>query len=199
MRSEPKRDRRQERHEATRDEIVATAWEMVRAEGLAALSLRALARSVGLEAQSLYNYFPSKHAIYDVMFGRANAELLARLERDPEPEDPAEGLHQRARLFVEVCIEDAARYELLFQRHIPGFEPTEGSYALARQSLDGTRRCLARAGLSDEAHLEVWTSLTGGLVAQQMANDPGGRRYVRHLDEVVDMFLTHTKPSRRAI
>jgi AcrR family transcriptional regulator len=167
---------------------------MVRAGGLGALSLRALARAVGVEPQSLYTYFPSKHAIYDAMFAEANAEFLDRLESGVEPDDPTEALRRRARLFVEFCTADAVRYQLLFQRVVPGFEPSQGSYDIARRVLDGTRALLARAGLEGESHLEVWTSLTSGLVAQQLANDPGGTRFVRHLDEVVDMFLSTRTP-----
>lgn len=192
-----RRDRRHQRHEATRREILAAAWEMVQAEGVAALSLRALARTVGMEAQSLYSYFGSKNAIYDAMFAEGNAELLARLEALPESVDPIEGLRREARCFVQFCTEDAARYQLLFQRSVPGFEPSEESYAIARRVLDGTRRLLRRAGLTQDAHLEVWTSMTAGLVAQQIANEPGGRRFVRHLDEVIDMFFSHTKRQRR--
>ncbi|TMK84168.1 MAG: helix-turn-helix transcriptional regulator, partial [Actinobacteria bacterium] len=62
------RDRRAERREATKAEILDAAWEVVRAEGLAALSLRDLAAKVGMRAPSLYSYFDSKHAIYDAMF-----------------------------------------------------------------------------------------------------------------------------------
>src|SRR6478672_7500756 len=53
----PTRDRRAERHEATRTEIVEAAWELVRTEGLAGLSLRDLAQRVGMQAPSLYSYF----------------------------------------------------------------------------------------------------------------------------------------------
>ena len=70
------RDRRAERFEATRREILDVAWELVRADGLGALSMRDLGARVGLRAQSLYVYFPSKHAIYDAMFADANRELL---------------------------------------------------------------------------------------------------------------------------
>ena len=45
---EPMRDRRAERREATKAEILDAAWELVRAEGLAALSLRDLAARVGM-------------------------------------------------------------------------------------------------------------------------------------------------------
>ena len=192
-----RRDRRHERHEATRREILDAAWGLARAEGVAALSLRGAARAVGMEPQSLYSYFDSKHALYDAMFAEANSELLGRLQALPEPDDPLEGLRRRAHVFTEFCIEDTARYQLLFQRSIPGFEPSAASYAIARQVLDGTCRLLAAAGLSDDVHLEVWTSITSGLVSQQIANDPGGRRYVRHLDDVVAMYLNHFLPRRR--
>ena len=75
---EPIRDRRAERREATKAEIIDVAWELVRAEGLAALNLRDLAAKVGMRPPSLYSYFDSKHAIYDAMFLQGNQELLAR-------------------------------------------------------------------------------------------------------------------------
>ena len=193
----PVRDRQAERRQATIEEIVDAAWDLAREEGVAAISVRQIGARVGMRAQSLYVYFPSKLAIYDAMFAQANAELLHRIEHGAEPDEPVEALRWRARVFVEFCTEDPARYQLLFQRNIPGFEPSEDSYAIARRALETTRRSLARAGLSEDAHLEVWTSLTSGLVAQQLANDPGGTRYVRHLDEVIDMFLSHVKPKRR--
>jgi AcrR family transcriptional regulator len=43
------------------------AWQQVRAGGLASLSLRDLARSVGMQPPSLYSYFESKNAIFDAM------------------------------------------------------------------------------------------------------------------------------------
>src|SRR5450755_2479051 len=77
--TEPRRrDRRRVRHEATKQEILAAAWSMVRADGLAALSLRALAHAVDMEPQSLYTYFASKHALYDCMFADGNQELARR-------------------------------------------------------------------------------------------------------------------------
>src|SRR5687768_3517430 len=75
---QPVRDRKAERHLATRAEIVDAAWTHVREHGLAALSLRDLARAVGMQPPSLYSYFDSKHAIYDAMFAQGYEALLAR-------------------------------------------------------------------------------------------------------------------------
>jgi AcrR family transcriptional regulator len=198
---EPRKDRRHARHEATRQEILQAAWDQMWVEGVAALSLRGLARSVGMEPQSLYSYFDSKHAIYDALFAEANTELLGRLRASGQDDDgPAEALQairRRARIMVEFCMEDPVRYQLLFQRTIPGFEPSEPSYAIAREIIDQARRTMARAGLGSPRHLEIYTSLVSGLVAQQLANDPGGRRYVRHLDETLDMYFEHMTTARR--
>src|SRR5215472_3019213 len=84
------RDRRAERREATRAEILAAAWELVRAEGLAALSLRDLARRVGMQAPSLYSYFDSKHAIYDAMFAQGAQDFL---EREQALQTTGDALH----------------------------------------------------------------------------------------------------------
>src|SRR5207302_896759 len=63
----PLRDRRAERYTATRREILDAAWELVRAGGLASLTMRDLGTRVGMRAQSLYAYFPAKYAISAAM------------------------------------------------------------------------------------------------------------------------------------
>ena len=59
------------------------------------------------------------------------------------------------------------------------------------RALDLTREHLAANGVGDPAHCDIWTALTTGLVDQQIANDPGGDRWSRLIDEVVAMFLAH--------
>jgi AcrR family transcriptional regulator len=186
----PRRDRRQERHAATRGEIIDTAWGMVRNEGLAALSLRALARAVGMEAQSLYTYFPSKHAIYDAMFAEANTELLERLRRAlAEEADPVAAVRRNAHVLVDFSTSDPVRHQLLFERTIPGFEPSEESYAIAREILDQTRANLNANGITEQVDLDLLTALVSGVISQQIANDPGGDRWTRQLDRVLDMYF----------
>ncbi len=194
---EPVRDRRAERREATKAEILEAAWDIVRADGLGALSLRNLARRVGMQAPSLYQYFDSKHEIYDAMFAQANQALAERLSGLEGTGDPVEELRLRARAVVEFSVEDPARYQLLFQRTIPGFEPSPESYGLAVEVLQRAQVLLAAAGLDDGRALDLWTAVIGGLMAQQLANDPGGTRWLRLVDEAVDMFFTHMNQTRR--
>lgn len=184
------RDRRAERNATTRREILEAAWRLVREEGLAALAMRELGARVGMRAQSLYVYFPSKHAIYDAMFGDANRELLARIhEVESTVDDPVTALRKRNRVFLQFCTEDPVRYQLLFQRTIPGFNPTAESYAPAIEGLESLRGALRACGVDDARAWDAWTAIVGGLVAQQNSNEPGGDRWIRLADELTDMYL----------
>jgi len=193
---QPTRDRRAERREATKSEILEAAWELVRAEGLAALNLRDLAAKVGMRPPSLYSYFESKHAIYDAMFLQGNLELLARYEALPEPDDPVEGLRAGGRLFVQFGVEDPARAQLLFMRTIPGFEPSQQTYDVAVHLVELAKARAARCGVPVE-YFDLWTALISGLVWQQIANEPGGDRWVRRVDDLVDMLLTQVNKSKK--
>jgi AcrR family transcriptional regulator len=187
----PKRDRRAERREATRAEILEAAWEQVRAEGLASLNLRDLAARVGMQAPSLYSYFDSKHAIYDAMFAQGAQEFLDRELAVEETDDALRDMQAGARMFVEFCTEDPVRYQLMFQRFIPGFEPSPESYAISVEGLRVVRERLARAGLTDPRVLDLFTAATAGLVNQQISNEPGGDRWVRLVDETIEMVFEH--------
>jgi len=152
---------------------------------------------VGMRAQSLYVYFPSKYAIYDAMFAESNRDLLRRITTLAAVSDPVEGLRLRARTFLDFCVEDPARYQLLFQRTIPNFEPSPDAYAPALQILDDARAALRACGITDARAFDAWLAITAGLAAQQNANDPGGDRWVRLADEVTDMYLAHYQPATR--
>src|SRR4051812_7732498 len=193
---EPMRDRRAERREATKTEILDAAWELVRAEGLAALSLRDLARKVGMQAPSLYSYFDSKHAIYDAMFLQGNEELLRRYEAMPQLDDPVQEFRASAQMFVAFTVEDPARAQLMFMRSIPGFEPSTESYEVAVRIVALSKKRFARLGVTKPEQFDLWTGIISGLSFQQIANEPGSERWVRLVDDAVDMFLEHTNKQR---
>ena len=59
----------------SRDDIVGAAIALADAEGLAAVSMRALAAALGTSAGSLYRYLSSRDDLLDLMTDRAVAEL----------------------------------------------------------------------------------------------------------------------------
>jgi AcrR family transcriptional regulator len=186
----PVRDRRSERHEATRVEILDAAWALARSEGLAGISLRDLARTVGMQPPSLYSYFDSKNAIYDAMFRQGYDELESRDDLFKTAPGAA-AMKARVRGFLEFCTEDPARYQLMFQRTMPEFTPSAESFAISVRSLDRLNVSLAADGATSAAHRDLFTALLSGLSDQQIANDPGGDRWLRLVDAAVDMYLAY--------
>jgi AcrR family transcriptional regulator len=182
---------REARRRNARADLVATAWEIVREDGLGGLSLRDLARRAGITTPTVYAYFESKNAIFDAMFEEAAQSFADSKLESVEADDPQSNLAADARRFVDFCTSDVARYQLLFQHMLPGFVPSPQAYAPAVRALEMTRETLIRNGVADPAHLDIWTALTTGLVDQQISNDPGGDRWSRLVEEVVTMFLAH--------
>lgn len=198
MLAEPTRDRRAERHAATRAEILGAAWELARRNGLAGLSLRDLARVVGMRAPSLYGYFESKVSIYDAMFAQGAAQFLEGQQELVLSGDPLADLKTGLHFFVEFCTGDPVRYQLLFQRTIPDFEPSPESFAIAVEGLAGTRDRLRKMGFTDPKVLDLLTAIGTGLTDQQISNDPGGDRWVRLVDEAAEMFFAHVSNRNRS-
>jgi AcrR family transcriptional regulator len=74
----PRVARRERRRERSREEIVAAARRVLLREGIAATTVDAIAREVGLTKAALYYYYPSKDALFfEVMFDTIEREARA--------------------------------------------------------------------------------------------------------------------------
>ena len=147
-------DQRSERHQATRGDILATAWALTNEKGLTGWSLRELAAGVGMRAPSLYVYFPAKDHIYDAMFAESYRQLLERSVATRLPEEPRERLRVMAVMFFDFAAENPARLQLMFWRVIPGFEPSPEAYAPSLEVWGMARR---RSPRSASPTLPRWT------------------------------------------
>jgi AcrR family transcriptional regulator len=190
-------DRRGRRREAKRTTILAEAWTLARRDGLAAISLRDLAERVDLRQPSLYAYFDSKLGLYDLMFADGNQQLLDLVRSLPAVGDAREALIAFVEALVRFSTEDVVRHQLLFQRTIPGFDPSPPSYGLALEFYEIARQKLAATGISDPKDVDVFSALISGLAHQQVANDPGGDRWARLSGRAVDMFLADVDRRRQ--
>jgi AcrR family transcriptional regulator len=82
------------------DRIVAEAIALADKAGLAAISMRKLAESLGVEAMSLYNHVPNKEALIDLMVDRVVGEIAL-----PDPGRPWRNeLRRRAQSALSVLM-----------------------------------------------------------------------------------------------
>jgi AcrR family transcriptional regulator len=119
------------------DIIEATSRLLARMGSDEALSLRAVAREVGVSAPSVYLHFPDKEAVLVAVAG----ELFGELERTLNAaaagtgDDPLAALLARARAYVTWGLEHPGHYKVLY----------EG--ALLRRITDPTQRAFGRPAM----------------------------------------------------
>ena len=142
-----------------------------------------------MRPQSLYSYFDSKSAIYDAMYAEGARRFLDGQQDLEFVGDMRTDIETIGRYFVGFCTEDPVRYQLLFQRTIPGFEPSPESFAISVQSLELIGARLISLGIDDPRDLDLFTAIGTGLIDQQISNDPGGDRWTRLLDDAIDMEM----------
>lgn len=163
-------------------EILDLAIEVMGEVGVNGLSLSEVARRLGVQPPSLYKYFGSLMAIYDAIFERGMAEMLAVM-RDAMAQEPAglrsleAGLEANGRW----CLENPVIAQLLFWRPVPSFEPSPAAFEHSIAMVDIQREALAAAvaagelgpgAATDEAIFLVSIMIAGSL-SQSMANEPG--------------------------
>jgi AcrR family transcriptional regulator len=192
----PPAEPRQQRWQAKRAVIIAEAWQLAHRDGLAAISLRDLGSAVGLRQPSLYVYFESKLDLYDAMYADGYRQLLKFLRSRRYGPDPRRALSKLVADCVQFSSDDVVRHQLLFQRTLAGFEPSAASFELALAFYSFGRDLAQAAGVRTQAEMDVFTALVSGLAHQQVANDPGGRRWVRRAEQVVEMLLADVSRRR---
>jgi AcrR family transcriptional regulator len=186
----PKRDRKTERREATRREILEAAWDAAHETSLAGLTLRDVAARVGMQQPSLYSHFVSKNAIYDAMFEQAWRTFLDQVRGavDDLPTEPRARLSAIAAHYFDFAVTDLARHQLMDVSVIPGFHPSPQAYAPAVEVYGLMQEELRGLGITSGEDADLFTALIGGLVSQQLANDPGGQRWRRLIPRAMSMF-----------
>lgn len=132
--------RRRERvRDTTREEIKALAREHMAAEGAAALSLRAIARQMGMTAPALYRYYADRDALVSVLILEAYNDLADAVAaaRDAQAADDYPSRIRAVSLeYRNWALRRPADYVLILGNPIPGYHASsELTKPAARRTL----------------------------------------------------------------
>ncbi len=150
-----------------------------------------------MAAPSLYSYFDSKNALYDAMYAEGWRTLLVG-EPWPSGPDLRAVVLGGARRFAQFAAEDPVRYQLLNQRTVPGFEPSPQAYAVAQEAYELMNAPLRAIADVTQADVDLVVAFIGGLVNQQLANEPGGTRWFDLLDDAMELLLPRLESRTRS-
>jgi AcrR family transcriptional regulator len=130
-------NRREKKRNATLDEIRATAWKQIGEMGAASLSLRAIAREMGMTAPALYRYYKDRDALVTALLIDAFSAFSAALEagRDTSAANDHTGrFRAMAKSYFTWASQNPQRYALLFGTPIPGYLFAEELRPVAQRS-----------------------------------------------------------------
>jgi len=110
-----------------RSEIKQHAWEQIATAGASALSLKAIAKQLGMSGPALYRYYPSRDDLISELIREAYRSLADALTAGPA--DLA-GLAHSLRSWA---LADPHRYLLLYGTPVPGYHAPPDTTAIASE------------------------------------------------------------------
>lgn len=177
MNSGPRRHQRNPRGQGQRlrTSIITAASELLQETGDEdAITLRAVARRIGISAPAIYAHFADREAILEAVVRDAFAELLTAVSEAADSHtDPVEYLRAVCQAYLTFADDRPGRFRLMFGRHrtaTPGIPPAESVHEMVGGEafatlINGIEACVATGHSPSQDPVRdatiIWTSLHG--------------------------------------
>lgn len=202
------KQRRQQQRDAIIQDILSIARNTMKQDGVGALSFNAIARELGIKPPSLYTYFDSKHAIYDMIFRQGFEAFGRAIKENVSLDEPLEVILKQLMVnYMQFAYENPDLFQLMFERPIPHFEPTGESLAVSFELLQESYAFFAelinlkkiKSDITAEEATDMFIVMEHGLTALHMANHPhlpvGEGRFSKIIDLTINMVVQNWETS----
>jgi AcrR family transcriptional regulator len=166
----------------TTAEIKSIALELMAAGGPDAISLRAIAREMGMTAGAIYSYYATRDDLVTTLIGDLYTELVdaAEAARDAVPaDDPGGRILAWAQTVREWALANPEGFRLIYGDAVPGYQPPKDGPVPEAEH----RACMGLTGLVAAAWPEAgrhaggrdydWSDFDPGLVEDVKEAFPG--------------------------
>jgi AcrR family transcriptional regulator len=156
-----------------REDCVTEALSIIAQEGLDKLSLREVARRLGVSHQAPYKHYPSRDHLLAEVVKRAYAQFAEYLDARPKGLDAASNLRTMGKAYVRYALSHPLEYRLMFNTSLPDPAHHPDMLKYAHHAFDMLRDALRQrrgqrsdgklAEVRDIDHqaLFVWSTLHG--------------------------------------
>lgn len=147
--------------DTTREEMIEqikeTARQQMASKGTAGLSLRGIAREIGITAPAIYNYFPTLDDLITALISDAFRSIAKAMEQAADKQDDgrvASRILAAGMAYREWAIAHPIQFQLIYGNPIPNYlAPAEITGPLARLPFEGLMKDFLRAYHSGELQL----------------------------------------------
>ncbi|MCU0476911.1 MAG: TetR/AcrR family transcriptional regulator [Anaerolineae bacterium] len=155
-------------NDTLRERCVTEALSIIEADGLENLSLREVARRLGVSHQTPYRHFPSRDHLLAEVVRRAYDGFANHLDAAHTPDaDPRATLYAMGHAYLSYALDRPLHYRLMFGTPLPPHDQHPEMLHSARHAFDLLREAIAQAYPStppddlDRDALFVWSALHG--------------------------------------
>ncbi|MEH6696692.1 MAG: TetR/AcrR family transcriptional regulator [Hyphomonas sp.] len=178
-------------HGDLRSALIETGLKMLEQGSAEALSLREIAREIGVSATSIYRHFPDKDALLAALAAEGMAKLAREQKAAAMGKDGKEAFTEMGRAYVRFAVRNPALFRLIYTP-LPAaadpncVNPEESPGWLLRQSIAGLAGATASAAQKRAALLRAW-SLVHGLAMLILSGQIAGPDADSLINEVVSV------------
>ena len=190
----------------TRDRIFKAARKLFDEKGLEGVSLRNVAKKIGITPMAIYRHFEDKEALIDALVLDGLAEWSARVEALP----PCRGLARIAQIgdaYLDFALNEPRRYEAAFLLHSSKARRYPDDFLAGRSpagnaQLEALREAVAQGLIPEDAPVEILVTnaaLSQGLISLYRAGRIAGGEdefralFRRAMQRSTESFLTENK------
>jgi AcrR family transcriptional regulator len=105
---------------STAERIAMAAAKLVQREGADAVSMRRVAKSVGITPMALYRHYADRDGLLNALADAGFEELVARITNTDLPSHPEQRLMKTLDVFLDFALEKPRLFELMFLRQRAG-------------------------------------------------------------------------------
>jgi AcrR family transcriptional regulator len=130
-------------HDELRSRLLDVAVNLLASDGPESLTMRRIAAEAGCTTTVIYTMFGNREGLAEALYLEGFERFRRFLEAVSPRRNPLEHLTALGPAYRQACLSEPGYYSLMFERAIPGFEPSERARTLARAALNILDRVIA--------------------------------------------------------
>jgi AcrR family transcriptional regulator len=157
--------------DSLREACLREALNIIETAGLENLSLREVARRLGVSHQAPYKHFPSREHILAEVIRRAYDAFANYLDQRPQTGHPSTDLNTMGQAYLDYALKHPLQYRLMFGTPLPDPTAHPDMMRSARHAFDLLRQAVSKRAhhtnadtpppLIDQDALFIWATLHG--------------------------------------
>lgn len=155
----------------TEEHILTVASNLLEAEGVAAVTTRAVCKAAGVTAPTLYHHFGDKNGLLGAVITQGLNEFMLRKRAHRQTSDPRSDLKRGWNSWIDFATQRPKLFRLVAQRMRADASTTQEAFVMMRRTVE---RLAAQGKLTtdiDTAARAIWAGSNGVLVLFTQGDD----------------------------